>query len=68
MMIGVLKDIMDIDVYKNLKLQSARTDNYKAIMLTVPFSSNNVDTPTVSLETNSFSTYRRRIKDSNVVI
>lgn len=51
MMIGVLKDIMDIDVYKNLKLQSARTDNYKAIMLTVPFSNNNVDTPTVSLET-----------------
>lgn len=51
MMIGLVRDIIDIDVYKNLKLQSARTDNYKAIMLTVPFSDKNVDTPTVSLET-----------------
>ena len=51
MMISLIKDILDIDVYKNLKLQSARTDNYKAIMMKVPFDSKNTDTPTVSLET-----------------
>lgn len=51
MMISLIKDILDIDVYKDLKLQSARTDNYKAIMMKVPFDSKNTDTPTVSLET-----------------
>ena len=29
-LIGLIKDILDLDVYKKLKLQSARTDNYKA--------------------------------------
>ena len=33
---GYTKDILDLDIYKKLKLQSARTDNYKAIAVEVP--------------------------------
>lgn len=44
-LIGLVKDILDLDVYKKLKLQSARTDNYKAIMVKVPIDENTIDKP-----------------------
>lgn len=43
LLIGLVKDILDLDIYKKLKLQSARTDNYKAIMMQVPVDSSKVD-------------------------
>ena len=45
MMIGLVSDILDLDVYKKLKLQSARTDNYKAIMIQVPIDKSKIDKP-----------------------
>ena len=50
-LIGLVKDILDLDVYKNLNLQSARTDNYKAIMVQVPIDKNTVDKPMLTPET-----------------
>lgn len=50
-MIGLVRDILDLDVYKKLKLQSARTDNYKAIVVEVPIDDNEVDKPLLSPET-----------------
>ena len=50
-LIGLIKDILDLDVYKKLKLQSARTDNYKAIMVKVPIDENTVDKPLLTPET-----------------
>lgn len=44
-LIGLVKDILDLDIYKKLKLQSARTDNYKAIMVKVPIDESTVDKP-----------------------
>lgn len=51
MLIGMIKDIFDIDTYKKLKLQSARTDNYKAILVEVPIDKNTVDKPLITPET-----------------
>lgn len=51
LLIGLIKDILDLDIYKKLKLQSARTDNYKAIMIQVPIDSNTVDKPLLTPET-----------------
>lgn len=51
MMIGLVKDILDLKVYKQLKLQSARTDNYKAIMVEVPIDKDSVDKPLLTPET-----------------
>lgn len=51
MLIGLIKDILDLDVYKKLKLQSARTDNYKAIMVKVPIDTSTVDKPLLSPNT-----------------
>ena len=48
MLIGILPDIFDLDVYKKLKLQSARTDNYKAIAQEVPISNDKVDMPMIT--------------------
>ena len=45
MLISLIRDIFDLDTYKKLKLQSARTDNYKAIMMKVPIDENHVDKP-----------------------
>ncbi len=45
LLIGLVRDILDLDTYKKLKLQSARTDNYKAIMIKVPIDENTVDKP-----------------------
>jgi hypothetical protein len=39
-----------MDVYKKLKLQSARTDNYKAIMIKVPIDDKTVDKPLLTPE------------------
>lgn len=50
-LIGLVKDILDLDVYKKLKLQSARTDNYKAILVEVPIDESTVDKPLLSPDT-----------------
>ena len=51
LLIGLIKDVLDLDVYKKLKLQSARTDNYKAIAVEVPIDENTVDKPLLTPET-----------------
>ncbi len=50
-LIGLIKDILDLDIYKKLKLQSARTDNYKAIVVEVPIDETTVDKPLLTPET-----------------
>ena len=50
-LIGLIRDILDLDIYKKLKLQSARTDNYKAIMVKVPIDESTVDKPLLTPET-----------------
>lgn len=50
-LISLIRDILDLDVYKKLKLQSARTDNYKAIAVEVPIDENTVDKPLLTPET-----------------
>ena len=50
-LIGLIKDVLDLDIYKKLKLQSARTDNYKAIAVEVPIDENTVDKPLLTPET-----------------
>lgn len=44
-LIGLVKDILDLETYKKLKLQSARTDNYKAILIKVPIDETTIDKP-----------------------
>ncbi len=51
LLIGLVRDILDLDIYKKLKLQSARTDNYKAIMVKVPIDENTVDKPLLTPDT-----------------
>lgn len=50
-LISLVKDILDLDVYKKLKLQSARTDNYKAIAVEVPIDETTIDKPLLTPET-----------------
>lgn len=50
-LISLIKDILDLDTYKKLKLQSARTDNYKAIAVEVPIDETAVDKPLLTPET-----------------
>ena len=50
-LISLVKDILDLDIYKKLKLQSARTDNYKAIAVEVPIDENTVDKPLLTPDT-----------------
>ena len=50
-LIGLIKDLLDLDTYKKLKLQSARTDNYKAIAVQVPIDETSVDKPLLTPET-----------------
>lgn len=50
-LIGLVRDILDLDIYKKLKLQSARTDNYKAIMSKIPIDENTVDKPLITPDT-----------------
>lgn len=49
-LISLVKDLLDLDIFKKLKLQSARTDNYKAIMVKVPIDNKMVDKPLLSPE------------------
>ena len=51
LLIGLVRDILDLDIYKKLNLQSARTDNYKAIMIEVPIDKNTVDKPLLTPDT-----------------
>lgn len=51
LLIGLVRDILDLDIYKKLKLQSARTDNYKAIMVEVPIDKNTIDKPLLTPKT-----------------
>ncbi len=51
LLIGLVRDILDLDIYKKLKLQSARTDNYKAIMVKVPIDENTIDKPLLTPQT-----------------
>ncbi len=51
LLINLIKDILDLEVYKKLKLQSARTDNYKAIAVEVPIDENTVDKPLLTPDT-----------------
>ena len=50
-LIGLIKDILDLEIYKKLKLQSARTDNYKAIAVEVPIDESTVDKPLLTPDT-----------------
>ena len=50
-LISLIKDILDLEIYKKLKLQSARTDNYKAIAVEVPIDENTVDKPLLTPDT-----------------
>ena len=50
-LISLIKDILDLDIYKKLKLQSARTDNYKAIAVEVPIDESTVDKPLLTPDT-----------------
>ena len=51
LLIALIKDLLDLDTFKKLKLQSARTDNYKAIMVKVPIDEKAVDKPLLTPET-----------------
>lgn len=50
-LISLIKDILNLDIYKKLKLQSARTDNYKAIAVEVPIDETTVDKPLLTPDT-----------------
>lgn len=50
-LINLVQDILDLNIYKKLKLQSARTDNYKAIAIKVPIDEATVDKPLLTPET-----------------
>lgn len=48
--LGLFSDIFDLDAYKKLKLQKARVDNYKAIVIEVPIDKNTVDKQLITFE------------------
>ena len=50
-LISLIKDILALDIYKKLKLQSARTDNYKAVAVEVPIDESTVDKPLLTPDT-----------------
>lgn len=51
LLIGLVRDILDLDIYKKLKLQSARNDNYKAIAVKVPIDESQIDKPLLTPDT-----------------
>jgi len=51
MLLALVKDILDLDAYKKLKLQKARVDNYKAIVVEIPIDKDAVDKPLLTDET-----------------
>ena len=50
-MLSLTKDIMDLDIYKKLKLQKARVNNYKAIVVEIPIDKDAVDKPLLTEDT-----------------
>ena len=54
LLLALAGDIMDLDIYKQLKLQKARVDNYKAIVIEIPIDKDAVDKPLLTDETLSF--------------
>lgn len=50
-LLGLVRDLLDLDTYKKLKLQSARTDNYKAILVRVPIDESQIDKPLLTPKT-----------------
>lgn len=50
LMVNLVKDILNLDVYKKLALQSARTDNYKAIIQKIPIDEDAVDKPLLTTD------------------
>lgn len=51
LLVNIVSDIFDLDTYKKLKLQSARTDNFKAILIKVPIDESTIDKPLLTPET-----------------
>ena len=51
LLLALVKDILDLDIYKKLKLQKARVDNYKAIVIEIPIDEDAVDKPLLTDET-----------------
>ena len=51
LLLALIKDILDLDVYKKLKMQKARVDNYKAIVIEIPIDEDAVDKPLLTDET-----------------
>jgi hypothetical protein len=51
LLIAIVRDIFDLDTYKKLKLQSARTDYYKAILVEVPIDETTIDKPLLTPDT-----------------
>lgn len=49
-LLQLLRDILDTDTYKNLRLQSERTNNLKYIAMKVPIDESQVDKPLLSPE------------------
>lgn len=66
-LISLVRDILDLDIYKKLKLKSAKTDNYKAIMVKVPIDENSVDKPLLTPETlGIFAEINRESMDDDI--
>lgn len=51
LLFALMPDILDLDIYKKLKLQKARVDNYKAIIVEIPIDDDAVDKPMLTDET-----------------
>jgi len=51
LLLALVKDVLDLDTYKKLKLQKARVDNYKAIVIEIPIDEDAVDKPLLTDET-----------------
>lgn len=51
LLLSLVKDILDLDIYKKLKMQKARVDNYKAIVIEIPIDQDTVDKPLLTDET-----------------
>lgn len=62
LLINLIDDILNLDTYKKLKLQSARTDNYKAIMIKVPIDETTIDKPL--LTPNTLATFAEMNRES----
>ena len=66
-LINLVRDILDLDLYKKLKLKSAKTDNYKAIMVKVPIDTTAIDKPLLTPETlGIFAEINRESMDDDI--